>query len=137
MLLRRLFISLLILSALTADGTASLADYVYNLNLYSGFGLDLHAPPHGQTALWKDAYVNRHDTVVKRTLFCSESFEKLSVFSFDDSYNTGDGILCLMPENSSIIFTEVNKAGFFENFLLPDVKDIVLLQSDSSPPLVL
>lgn len=137
MLLRRLFISLLILSALTADGTASLADYVYNLNLYSGFGLDLHAPPHGQTVFRKDVYVNRHDTIVKPTLFRSESFEKLSVFSYDDSYHTGDGVLCLMPENSSIIFTEVNKTEFLENFLLPDVKDIVLLQSDSSPPFVL
>jgi len=137
MLFRRLFISLLILSALTADGTVGLADYLYNLNLYSDFGLDLSDRAEGQTVCKKAVYVNRHDTVIKHTFFHTESFDKLAGISFDNSYISRCGFLYVTPAYSSNIFTEVNRTKLSEVFLLQDAKDIVLLQSDSSPPLIL
>lgn len=153
-MLRRLFIGLLILSALTSDGTIAYIDCVYNLNLYSEFGLDLLNTNKGQIVRRETLSAHWHDLDRERMLFCSDSCKQSSFDFYDKRYINlclndltiesnylGTGLYSVKDDIAFFVSEYCDGYNICDFQYIPyrvnkvsDVKNIVLQQSDSSPP---
>jgi hypothetical protein len=134
-MLRKLFISLLILSALTSDGSMILLQHIYNNpNLYSSMGFDVLLSDES-LSLAESCIINEYNDKKNFNLF-SNINQKYSFqyegYSFEPK---AQGVfeeyvyLCVGS-------TDYIEQVFQDSLIISDTKDIVLLRSDTSPPCV-
>lgn len=128
---RRLFISLLILSALTSDGTVNIAGYLINLRLHDGMDLDLIILDIDERG--KDVLEDIQDSDLISFGDC-----RLTCFegSEDDGKNASSKFFCREYNYNIYLYIPSFQGIGVKNSNSCVSKDISLHMSDLSPPCI-
>lgn len=127
---RKLFISLLILSALTSDGSVNIAEYLINPHLYIDASLDLFIVDCEPSLVEVNTLNDGKD--VNGPAFFSNTFYKKYAFPEDNGHSIRPGALYGDYNfNLYISFPQGFDVKESDSFVS---KDIRLCMSDSSPP---
>lgn len=132
-MLRKLFISLLILSALTSEGTVNLAEYVFSPHLYTDVGLDLLMIDNEPSTSQVDAFKKGQDAKDNPTLLSDTVFIKYSTL-LDDTHNLKSWVVpgSYKYDTDNCSHHSLGCDGY--SLFSSRNKDIVLYKSDTSPP---
>lgn len=133
-MLRKLFISLLILSALTSDGIINLTEILCDPSILTKEVMDVVLGFEGEfTDVQLRRLSEKQELKVSSALFSSIKFSNLSFKEF--SFNTGIK-LCLLSDKR-IFELAMLLLSLFLVFIAGfkiSIKDILLYRSDLSPP---
>lgn len=140
-MLSRIFVSLLILSALTSDGTINLTEYLFGPYLYEDVGPSVVSekkdiPSDEENKPSRNKTAKDNDKMLFNTAYCSSY-----IINIKDNFIYAKKKLTKLWVNSSYITHQNVCVGFhskicFRPLFFKKDKEIVLSSSDLSPPVV-
>ncbi|WP_010252004.1 hypothetical protein [Acetivibrio cellulolyticus] len=133
-MLRKLFISLLILSALTSDGIINFTEILCDPSILTKEIIDVVLGYEGElTAAQLGCLIENHELKVSSTLFSSIKFSNCSFDVFSARTNIKSWILSNKKMIEMVIFLPFLFLILFADLKIL-AKDILLYRSDISPP---
>jgi len=133
-MLRKLFISLLILSALTSDGVINLTEILNDPSVLTKEVIDIVLGCEGDFTANKNDYLKRkQEFKADSALFSNIKFSDISIKSYSDKTNVRSW---LADDNKKIYLVVLLPFLFFVFVaaLITQKKDIIFYRSDLSPP---